>query len=911
MGAIENFRSESDEGSVDRWLDAHNARLAGWKPGEVHPLERPEMKKRHQQLVEWYQQEREKQAANRYQMAIDQDFYDNLQWDEQDVQELADRGQAALVFNVQAATVDWIIGTEKRTRVDFKVLPRNDEDLNGADLKTKALKYLSDVNKTAFARSLAFADSVKVGVGWLEDGVRGDTTEEPLFSRYESWRNLIWDSSGVERNGADWRYLYRWKWIDLDIALVMWPDRADKLRQAAVAANLFGNEDDDDFWYLGQRYQARDARGEVIGRRSYVSDTQTVNNRRARVRLIEAWYRVPERDFVMRGDVFNGQAFDKENQEHVRAALEGVVSLYDRIALKVRCAIMTESHMIQEMASPYRHNRFPFTPIWCYIRGRDRMPYGTIRRTRDIQEDLNKRASKALFLLSTNRIIADVDAIEGTGLTWDDVREEAARPDALMTVKRGSRFEFDNNIAIGEEHIKLAERDERMIQHSGGVTDDNLGRRTNAVSGEAIKARQLQGSVVTAEIFDNERFAIQHQGEMQLSNIEQFWTEPKVIRITGSKGKLDFYRLNEPEPQPDGSVRYINDITASQADFIVDEQDFHQSVRQAMFESMTDLVGKLAQVNVESALRIMRMALEFSDLPNKEEMAGEIKQMLGIVDEDEIARMSPQQKAELQQQMQMKQEQADLQRRGAYAEVAEKEAKAKKLEADAEKIHADAEHVRAEAGAIERGDGGELAAAKIEFQRKVADAERKAAEAVDAAREQMEDLAAKLRDRQSEIDTKAKTDKEIAEIQAKAKIEEAKIVQGYEAAIRELKTQLGEALSELKKVATRQEQSEQAAQKEKVEREAHAKAEKEATAVREKAEKESAATRDKERKEAEKAKAAEEPKGPLVVFEQGAIQVNGAPAVGKTISAKTRDGKEITMRIEPDGDAGKSTKKGK
>jgi hypothetical protein len=121
-----------------------------------------------------------------------------------------------------------------------------------------------------------------------------------------------------------------------------------------------------------------------------------------------------------------------------QAALEGSISLFDRIKLKVRCAIMTESDLIQEMPSPYRHNRFPFTPIWCYIRGRDRMPYGTIRRTRDIQEDLNKRASKALFLLSTNRVIADVDAIDGTGLTWDDVREEAARPDACMTKKRGA-----------------------------------------------------------------------------------------------------------------------------------------------------------------------------------------------------------------------------------------------------------------------------------------------------------------------------------------------------------------------------------------------------------------------------------------------------------------------------------------
>jgi hypothetical protein len=84
----------------------------------------------------------------------------------------------------------------------------------------------------------------------------------------------------------------------------------------------------------------------------------------------------------------------------------------------------------------------------------------------------------------------------------------------------------------------------------------------------------------------------------------------------------------------------------------VDEQDFHQSVRQAMFETMVDLVGKIASVNAEAGLRILRMALDFSDLPNKEEMSAEVKNMLGIVDDNEIARMSPQQKAgALQQQM--------------------------------------------------------------------------------------------------------------------------------------------------------------------------------------------------------------------------------------------------------------------
>jgi hypothetical protein len=95
----------------------------------VHPLDTEQMQKRQKQLLEWYHQEREKQAPNRYQMAIDQDFYDNLQWSDQDIQELADRGQAALTFNEVAPTVDWITGTEKRTRVDYKVLPRSEDDV--------------------------------------------------------------------------------------------------------------------------------------------------------------------------------------------------------------------------------------------------------------------------------------------------------------------------------------------------------------------------------------------------------------------------------------------------------------------------------------------------------------------------------------------------------------------------------------------------------------------------------------------------------------------------------------------------------------------------------------------------------------------------------------------------------------
>ena len=342
--AIENVQVIDKVTGADRFLDEH--REEGQTLKAPHPLDSPKAKKRQMQLYEWYTQERERQAANRYQMAIDEDYYDNLQWAEDEAQELIDRGQAPLVFNESAATINWILGTEKRTRVDFKVFPRTEDDVEPASAKTDTLKFLSDVNKTAFSRSLAFGDAIKVGVGWLEDGARDDPTEEPLFSRYENWRNIIWDSLSRERDLSDARYLYRVRWTDLDIALAMFPERRHQLRTAAISANLWGNEEEEDFWYLGKHFTARDQLGEVIGRRTFLSDVATVNNRRPRVKLIEGWYRTPTVCRYCNGGEFDGMKFDSANPV-MKAALQRGLSLYDRLEMTVRCAIFTEKDLLQ------------------------------------------------------------------------------------------------------------------------------------------------------------------------------------------------------------------------------------------------------------------------------------------------------------------------------------------------------------------------------------------------------------------------------------------------------------------------------------------------------------------------------------------------------------------------------------
>ena len=123
--------------------------------------------------------------------------------------------------------------------------------------------------------------------------------------------------------------------------------------------------------------------------------------------------------------------------------------------------------------------------------------------------------------------------------------------------------------------------DRKVDPKTIGINNENLGRQTNAISGAAIEARQNQGAVGTTEPFDNLRYAIQVQGEKQLSLAEQFMSEEKIIRLTGEKGKIDWLRINQPEVQPDGSVRYLNDMTASRADFVVSEQDYAGTLRRS------------------------------------------------------------------------------------------------------------------------------------------------------------------------------------------------------------------------------------------------------------------------------------------------------------------------------------------
>lgn len=620
-----------------------------------------------------YTREIEVQGPWRKNMARDEAYYDSDQWTQDDAAIVEARGQKAFVFNVIAQSINWVIGSQKRARVDAKILPRRKDGSKQAEKKSQLLKYLSDANRSHFSESDAFAESAKAGLSWLESGVQDETEGEPIYDRFESWRNIIIDSVAREKDLSDSRYMFRQRWVDLDTAISMFPSRAEHLRLSAQKAYEYGVSLDD----TGDEHM--DVL-EVNQAREGFSTIDSPSYQRDRVRLIECWYRAPIKESIVAGGDFNGEIFDPSSPGHVDQVDAQIATIKQRPIMRMHVMVCTPTAVLWMSKSPYRHNRFPFTPMWCYRKADSGEPYGFVRNMIDAQDDINKRRSKALAILSSNKVIMDEGAVDDL----DEFAEEVSRPDAVIVKKKGYELVLNAERGLEMSHIELMGQSIQMIQTLSGVTDEAMGRTTNASSGKAIIARQDQASVSTSLIFDNLRFARQVHGEKMLSLIEQFMTEEKQFRITNSRGQPDYVTVNDGMPE--------NDVVRSKADFIISEDAWSATMRQAQTEQMMALVSELAPVNPQIVTVLLDLLVEMMDVPSRDEIVKRIRQVTKMEDPDaDPNEPDPERDARKAQEAQ----EAEMNARAAAAELARIEGEAERAQAAAAKSKADAQKVLA------------------------------------------------------------------------------------------------------------------------------------------------------------------------------------------------------------------------
>ena len=550
------------------------------------------------------------------------DYYDGKQWTSTELKTLTERKQPPITDNRIADKVQYLLGMERKTRTDPKAYPRNPQDEGSAEAATDAIRYVFDCNDFQQVRSLTFEHMLIEGAGAVE--VIRDGKKEKI--RKIRWDRFYWDPHSMELDFCDARYLGIITWFD----------------EAALIAKYPGKK------ALIEGVMSDSQRTSVDTFDDKPNTTRFVDARRRRIQVFETY--------------FNSGGWK-------------------------RAVWMKGNYLEDPTPSPYKdEDGIPECAILAQAayRDRDGNPYGVVRRYKDLQDEINKRRSKALHMLSSRTVIAEKGAVADV----NKARKEVQRPDGYLEVTPTMRFEIQPNVDIGMAQFQLHTSAMNALATTG--PNEALQGNSGNISGRAKQLDQEGGALQVSVLFDQIRHFQKRVARKTWNRIKQFWTEETWVRVTDDEEKLKFVGFNVPvtygedavqqmqqmgmapeqlqqmipriamDPQSRAVARRKNDPAEMNVDVIIEEMPDVVTLQQEQFGELVNLAGAGVVFPPE-------VYIEASSLRNKQRLTEMLKGG---------AQGSPEEQAAAQ-------EAQALQKAMAEAQVRKEVAGADKAEADA------------------------------------------------------------------------------------------------------------------------------------------------------------------------------------------------------------------------------------
>lgn len=474
------------------------------------------------------------------------DFYDGEQWTKDEIDALSEHGQPAIVINRIAAKVDNLAGSEVagRTRVIYRSRSGDAGEEQQARVLSDLGLYVAERSEQALEVSAMFRAGLVCGIGWLDVGVEEAEEGVRLFNRREDESTVVWDVLARRADLSDARFVARERWLEESDLVRLFPDKSASVLAALkesgpLVQGGFG---------ASFAYSALRSDGVV-----YFDPARDV------YRVVEMQYKETAKQWRVRlGDGRVVVTFEKNDVAEMDGEVESV-ALVERI----RVAYFAGDVLLDDRWLPYLHNDFTLIPFVYKRHKKDGRPYGVVRSAIDAQRELNKRRSKAMHLLNTAQIIADVDAVDDPSA----LAREAARPDGVILKRAGKDLRILRHTELAASQVQVMEQAGRDIQDVMGVFDESLGKESNAVSGVAIQQRQMAGAMNQMFAFDALRSVKKRLGGQILSMVRQYFTHEMVIMISDLMGAARQVVLNRVGP--DGVVE--NDVRRGVFDVVVEE----------------------------------------------------------------------------------------------------------------------------------------------------------------------------------------------------------------------------------------------------------------------------------------------------------------------------------------------------
>lgn len=426
-----------------------------------------------------------------------------------------------------------------------------------------------------------------------------------------------------------------------------------------------------------------------------------LNGTRKTIRVAEYWRKIREPATVcMLMDGTSGYKDDLPKELHSMIVQERDS---DRVRIEVT---KTNGYEVLEETQVWAGRYLPIVPVVGeeYSVGEQRVRHSVIRFAKDSQQLYNYWLStqtehlalqpKAPYVATAKQVAkyADVWKTANTDnhsvLIYDvDTDAPNSRPQREMPPT--------SSVAFTEQVRRAAD----SLKATTGIYEASLGEQGNEKSGKAIMARQREGDVGTFEFRDNLNASVEHTGRILIDLIPIIYDTQRMVRILGEDGEEDFAEINKPEvdemgqpvldPQT-GQPRVENDLKAGEYGVFVRSGPSYTTRRQEAAESMMQFV----QTAPQSAQMVLDLIAKNMDWPGADQFAERFKKMLPPQIQPETD--DPEEQAQRQQAAQQAAEVAEMQKRGAMADIAEKEANAAESQADAQKAAAEAAQVQME-----------------------------------------------------------------------------------------------------------------------------------------------------------------------------------------------------------------------
>jgi hypothetical protein len=311
---------------------------------------------------------------------------------------------------------------------------------------------------------------------------------------------------------------------------------------------------------------------------------------------------------------------------------------------------------------------------------RDNDRYGIVRNMISPQDEINKRRSKSLHLLTMRQVRVS----PSVGMDVNTIRKEVAAPDGVFMAEAGE-VEILANADLVSGHFQLMQEAKAEIDLMG-PNATMQGKASQDSSGKAILALQQGGMTEMAPLLDNLRHFTIRAYRQVWNRIRQFWTEERWVRVTDDDKGVKFVGLNVTQAHL--AMGKLGDaVKSGKLDEATARQYEQQIANDPQMQAGANVVSELdvdidiAEVNETPTLQAeqfdMLTKMMQAGLPVPPELVIEAS---SLRNKDKLLKMLEDAKSAQAQPDPMQ----ELQVRGATAEVAKTEAEAVLTDAKAQ-----------------------------------------------------------------------------------------------------------------------------------------------------------------------------------------------------------------------------------